>query len=404
MRSFLWVNKMVASTETKYFLYTNTGAPQLTNVWGQLCALLDACLVDGFNQQNVASLSINNNVITATYPVAHGYFDGQVLLVSGAVDSSLNKEHRIVSVPSTTTLTFEVDNVPSSLSGSIATKLAPIGAIKHLTDSSKRIYYFSEMTDPTYLRVDEATPAAASLSYRAAIVRISKECTDIDTLPNAVPVATAPNASDPLKWLYSTTAVARTHAWVLVGCKKGFYFFPAGGNYTATDYLSVAQYGLIQGSSRYPNGNSVLLAQYIVSPPTGYMETQPNIWSQTLNNTNSYGSINLSGIKGATTVGRSSGSSVLQSGYVTTALNSELSDSANGAHEDYLSSLGGSVLANLSNCYYLYANFNQATRQSMAFTATQNALDGTGKFMFLGNCVSGDKAFYAVDLTGDFKL
>ena len=91
---------MVASTDTKYFLYTNANAPQITNVWGQLCALLDACLVDGFNQQDVASLSINNNVITATYPVAHGYFDGQVLLVSDAVDSSLNKEHRIVSTPS----------------------------------------------------------------------------------------------------------------------------------------------------------------------------------------------------------------------------------------------------------------------------------------------------------------
>ena len=102
---------MVASTDTKYFLYTNANAPQLTNVWGQLCALLDACLVDGFNQKSISSLSIAGNVITANYPSAHGYLDGQVLLLSGATEATLNKEHRITSVTSTT-LTFEVDNVP----------------------------------------------------------------------------------------------------------------------------------------------------------------------------------------------------------------------------------------------------------------------------------------------------
>lgn len=394
---------MVASTDTKYFLYTNANAPQLTNVWGQLCALLDACLVDGFNQKSISSLSIAGNVITATYPVAHGYFDGQVLLVTGAVDSSLNKEHRITSVTSTT-LTFEVDNVPSSLSGSIATKLAPIGAIKHLTDSLKRVYFFPEMTDPTYLRVDEATLAAASVNYRGAIVRISKACTNINTLPNAVPVATTPKSTDPLKWIFSTTTTARTHAWLLVGSKKGFYFFPAAGNYTPTDYMSAAQYGVIQGSSRFPRGNTVLLAQYIAgssSPADGYMVTPPNVWTLYLSNT-SYGAINLSGIKGATTIGRNAATGGRSSGYITESLNTELSDSANGAHEDFITSVGGAILANLSNSYFLNASIDDATRQSLAFTTTQNSLNGTGKFMFLGNCVSGSDAYFAIDLIGDF--
>ena len=395
---------MVASTDTKYFLYTNANAPQLTNVWGQLCSLLDACLVDGFNQKSISSLSIAGNVITANYSSAHGYLDGQVLLVSGAVDSSLNKEHRIVSTPSATTLTFEVDNVPSSLSGSIKTKLAPIGAIKHLTGSSKRVYFFPEMTDPTYLRVDEATLAAASVNYRGAIVRISKACTDINTLPNAVPVATTPSSTDPLKWIFSTTTTARTHAWLLVGSKKGFYFLPAGGNYSTTDYMSAVQYGVIQGSSRFPNGNTVLLAQYIAgssSPADGYMVTPPNVWTLNLTST-SYGAINLSGIKGATTIGRNAATGGRSSGYVNESLNTELSDSANGAHEDFITSAGGAILANLSNSYFLNASIDSATRQSLAFTTTQNSLNGTGKFMFLGNCVSGGNAYFAVDLIGDF--
>ncbi|OFE44636.1 hypothetical protein [Acinetobacter towneri] len=394
---------MVASTDTKYFLYTNANAPQLTNVWGQLCSLLDACLVDGFNQKSISSLSIIGNVITANYFSAHGYLDGQVLLLSGATEATLNKEHRITSVTSTT-LTFEVDVIPSTLSGSIISKLAPIGITKYLSDSSKRIYYFSEMTDPTYLRVDEATLAAASVNYRGAIVRISKACTNINTLPNAVPVATTPKSTDPLKWIFSTTTTARTHAWLLVGSKKGFYFFPAAGNYTPTDYMSAAQYGVIQGSSRFPRGNTVLLAQYIAgssSPADGYMVTAPNVWTSNLDAT-SYGAINLSGIKGATSIGRSSPYGGSSSGYVSGSLNTELSDSANGAHEDFITSAGGAILANLSNSYFLNASIDDATRQSLAFTTTKNSLNGTGKFMFLGNCVSGSDAYFAIDLIGDF--
>ncbi|ENV09553.1 hypothetical protein F966_02211 [Acinetobacter higginsii] len=396
---------MVASTDTKYFLYTNANAPQLTNVWGRLCSLLDACLVDGFNQKSISSLSIIGNVITANYSSAHGYLDGQVLLLSGATEAALNKEHRITSVTSTT-LTFEVDAIPSTLAGSIISKLAPIGITKYLSDSSKRIYYFSEMTDPTYLRVDEATLAAASVNYRGAIVRISKECTNIDTLPNAVPVATTPSSTDPFKWIFSTTTTARTHAWLLVGGKKGFYFFPAGSNYTPTDYMSAVQYGVIQGASRFPNGNTVLLAQYIAgssSPAAGYMETSPHVWTLNLSDI-SYGAINLSGIKGATTIGRSGASGGRSSGYVPGSLNTELSDSANGAHEDFVTSVGGAILTNLSNSYFLNASIDAATRQSLAFTTTQNSLNGTGKFMFLGNCVSGNNAYFAVDLIGDFII
>lgn len=396
-------DKMAANTDTKYFLHTNTGAPQLTNVWGQLCSLLDACLIDGFNQQDASSITIAGKTITLTYTVAHGYFDGQVLLITGAADSGLNKEHRIVAIPSTTTLTFDVATLPSNLNGTISTKLAPIGAIKHLSSISKRVYFFPEMTDPTYLRIDEATLAASSAAYRAAIVRISKECTDIDTLPNAVPVSTIPATSDPLKWVYSTNAAVRAHAWLVVGCKKGFYLFPAGGNYSAGDYLSVAQYGLIQGESRYPNGNTVLLAQYLISAPTGYMETPPHVWTLNLSET-SYGAINLSGVRGATSNYRSSRTIATSSGYNTNATSTELSDTANGAREEFITSAGGSILANLSNSYFLHANIDANTRQSLAFTTTQNALDGSGKFIFLGNCVSGSSAFYAIDLAGDFIL
>ena len=90
------------------------------------------------------------------------------------------------------------------------------------------------------------------------------------------------------------------------------------------------------------------------------------------------------------------------SGYVNGSLNTELSDSANGAHEDFITSAGGAILANLSNSYFLNASIDAATRQSLAFTTTQNSLNGTGKFMFLGNCVSGSDAYFAIDLIGDF--
>lgn len=52
------------STSVKFFTNTQQGAPQLTNNWGALTTMLDACLVTGFNLKSVTSITRDGNLAT----------------------------------------------------------------------------------------------------------------------------------------------------------------------------------------------------------------------------------------------------------------------------------------------------------------------------------------------------
>ena len=60
------------------------GAPVLTNNWGSLTALLDACLVNGFNLQTVSAITRTDSTATATLTAGHGFTVDQVVLVAGS--------------------------------------------------------------------------------------------------------------------------------------------------------------------------------------------------------------------------------------------------------------------------------------------------------------------------------
>ena len=57
----------------KYYSNTMQGAPQLTNDWGCMTALLDAVLITGFNLKTIANLTSAAGVATASIPAGHLY-------------------------------------------------------------------------------------------------------------------------------------------------------------------------------------------------------------------------------------------------------------------------------------------------------------------------------------------
>lgn len=62
---------MAASTDIKWFRYTNKGAPQVTNNWGVIIPVLDACLVSGFSEQVVIDVSITGKTVNLTGVISH---------------------------------------------------------------------------------------------------------------------------------------------------------------------------------------------------------------------------------------------------------------------------------------------------------------------------------------------
>ena len=81
---------MVASTDIKFYVHSNNNAPQLQNAYGSMIDVLDACLVNGFGSQAVATLTASGTTVTATYGSAHNYLRYQVTKIAGVNQTEFN--------------------------------------------------------------------------------------------------------------------------------------------------------------------------------------------------------------------------------------------------------------------------------------------------------------------------
>lgn len=235
----------------KYYANTMQGAPQLTNDWGCMTALLDAVLVTGFNLKTIASLTSATGVATASIPAGHLYWVGQVLTISGADQSEYNGEVRVVAV-TTSTFTYAITGTPVSpaTGASITSKVAPLGWEIAFTATNKRAYRSKNvLSNRPYLRVDDSCdPAYTTAFAKKAKVTMAQGMSDIDTFvgarapfdsayPTRNEVATGSGAAvydGWYKWYYARSdgnaydnygPSVYNRAWTLVGDDRGFYIF-----------------------------------------------------------------------------------------------------------------------------------------------------------------------------------
>ena len=80
---------MKMTSKLKWYLFSSGSAPQLSNSQGALISVLDACLVNGYNIQNVSSISKDGLYITFNFLNPHGYLNYQVIELSEFVDPLL---------------------------------------------------------------------------------------------------------------------------------------------------------------------------------------------------------------------------------------------------------------------------------------------------------------------------
>ena len=248
---------MVASTDIKFYVHTNTNAPQLTNNFGCMIDLLDACLVNGFGSQTVSTLTASGTTATATFGSAHNFMQYQVINIAGATQTEYNGEHRILTVPNANTITFELAAVPSvtTATGTISCSLPSLGWLKPFSGTGKAAYRSANtlLASRPYLRVVDALDAAYTSTYaKYAKVGIVEDMTDIDTLlgvqapydsanPDNNWVGTGSGTSGVngwARWYYaasasvsgglinSQTPAAGNRQWVLVGNSDYFYILP----------------------------------------------------------------------------------------------------------------------------------------------------------------------------------
>lgn len=261
MRSFLWVIEMVASTDIKFFVHTNNNAPQLNNNFGCMLSVLDAALINGIQIGTVSSMTASGKIVTAVFGTVHNLMQYQIIKIAGANQAEYNVEARILTVPNTTTITFELSAVPTTTiaTGTINCSLPPLGWEKPFSSvngagGGKGAYRSKNtlLSSRPFLRVvDEMDPAYTATYAKFAKVGIVEDMTDIDTMlgvqapydsasPNKNWVGTGSGTSAIngwAKWYYAGSAenyyadsaapTPGNRNWILVGTSDYFYILPA---------------------------------------------------------------------------------------------------------------------------------------------------------------------------------
>lgn len=252
----------------KYMTSDFVGAPRCSGTAGDMVALLDACLVNGFNIMSVVTITVVDEVATVDYGTAHGYIDGQIIRIDGVTTPlELNGEKYVASA-TTSELTFDAPGVADgSASGTISCRTAPVGDWeKSYSGVNKAVYRSTDITGTQlYLRVDDT-------NGQYAICRGYETMTDVDVGTGAFPtVVEYPNG---YVWKKSKEDSTVSKPWVLVGDSLMFYLFVAW--HPSYDFVSTYRYGDVV-SHKQADGYNCQIGGHANDLSPAYMGTN-NEW------------------------------------------------------------------------------------------------------------------------------
>lgn len=193
-----------------------SGAPVLSGTAGSLIAVLDACLVDGFDLKSVDSIVISGGVATATVSAGHQYAALHVITMTVNSYPALNGEKRVLSATATQ-FTFDATGVPNqTITGTITAKRSAAGWQKVFSGTNLAAYRSQDVTGTRmYLRVDDTGATVARVVGYEGM-------TDINAVSGAMFPTTA-QINGGGYWPKSNASGAAARAWTVVTDSKTFW-------------------------------------------------------------------------------------------------------------------------------------------------------------------------------------
>lgn len=231
--------------EATFYYNGMAGAPSLPSAAaGNMIALLDACLVNGFNS-GATTLTGAGTSVTASR-TAHGFKFAQLVTISGANEAAYNGTFRVTAVPDANTFTYTAVSTPSAspATGSISSKTPALGWTKEFTGTNLAAYR-PAVGNRRYLRVDD-TP-----TYNSIIVGYDA-MSDVNTGTGLFP-ATALVAANGLRWPKPTTG--SSNSWFVCGDDRRFYIMSSSYNL----YQCFGFFGDMPSWKSGDTGNTVLM-------------------------------------------------------------------------------------------------------------------------------------------------
>lgn len=210
---------MATDTDVQFFSHLN--GLVLGNNWGDMCNLLDACLVDGVQLTSVTAASIDEQGdIHLTLYAAHNCLLFQVIELSGFAPSNLNGKYRIKGTPSSTQLILKADLTGTSITTTGSAKIAPLGYDRVFTAQYKRVYRAKNPTDQhPFIRVDETLSGEGGGNYtnsyaKSAMVGLIENMTHIDDYADTGKLQLPLDTSDFTKnWKITGTGSSVMRGW-----------------------------------------------------------------------------------------------------------------------------------------------------------------------------------------------
>jgi hypothetical protein len=278
----------------KIFTYNNVNAPQITNAYGSMLRVLDACLINGIALPLISSVTASGKIVTVSFVAVHKLMQYQTILIVGAVEDIFNGEHQIKEITSTTVIKFELTDVASvsTATGSISASLPSLGWEKsfsstNATAGGKAAYRSTNvlLASRPYLRVvDERDPLYGAAYAKYAKVGIVEDMVDIDTmsgvqapfdpsLPNKNWDATGSGSAVVngwARWYYGTSygfrsidgdqygASSNNMMWTIIGNKDWFYIINSANE--QEDYSAVYGFGSFESFLEGDSSNNFLIS------------------------------------------------------------------------------------------------------------------------------------------------
>lgn len=399
-------------------------APQLTNAWGTLTTMLDAVLVNGFNSKTVSSMTRTGTVVTVNFAAAHGYIVEQIIRISSANETDYNGDKKVKSVPTSTSLTFDIDTTPTTpATGTITALTSPLGWGISQTGTDRRVYKTLTPTASSLsLRVNNQYNAIWNANYaKFGKISAARDFSDVDTpIGRTIPDAYVRNdqaggsgssAYNGLyKWYYNRYGIPPydeltqsgggaipVEPWTLIGDDRGFYLFINNAN--ANSFYCFTEF---ESYKTNDTGNTLMMSHYITQTANATGISLYNSYAESIQSGSTVGKLLFSDELGFSSVGASffslggKSSGYFESGIDTGVSYPNLTTNGVLLYPCYIQQANGSVRGIMPGLKWIINNVGNSIANNTIIT-----LDGKTYLFMTAPSRTGNNGKVAFDLTGN---
>ena len=191
------------------------GSPVWQGQSGNLIAIMDACLKDGWGVQTATSVVVSGGVCTITFPLDHAAPVDAVVLVAGASIAALNGEQKVTAT-APNIIKFATAASDGTAAGTITAKMAPGGWAKPFSGPNLAVYKSLDVqANGHFVRVNDA---GATFARAVAYENMTAISTGTGLAPTSVQL------SGGQYWHKSALANAAPIDWYCATDGRIFYF------------------------------------------------------------------------------------------------------------------------------------------------------------------------------------